>query len=350
MLAHLYRKVYRHVAEMRWDALLLLVLVHFVTSWALAALTEPGTLTGFNVFWYYYFVTATTVGYGDFSPTTDWGRAVAVIWIMPGAIALFTTAIAKGAQAMAESWRRNMRGGGDFSKLDDHIVLIGWRGERSERLVDQLVDVTDSTTPEIVVLADNLSQNPDPDRLHFVRAENLSDEAAYRRSGLTHANAAIVMAATDADALAGALAAAAEAPELRLVVYFENERMATLLKAHCPMAETAPSMSIELLARAARDAGSAELLHMLGSSAVGPTEYSLVLPEEAKQASYGALMMAMKRDHDSTLLGLLGANDDRPSLNPPWKRRVGPGDRLYYVAEQRLEADDLDWGELQKMD
>lgn len=343
MFGRLYRLTYRYVVEMRWSVLALLGAGHFSVSWALAALVDPSAISSADVFWYYYLVTATTVGYGDFAPTTVWSRLIAVLWIMPGAIALFTAAIAKAAQAMAESWRRNMRGGGDFSKLDGHIVLIGWRGERSERLIDQLADAIGQSSPEIVVVSDRLSQNPAPDRAHFVRAETMSDPKAFVRAGLGHAAAAVVMAETDADALAGSLAAAAEAPDLRIVAYFQDERMAELLKAHCPFAETAPSLSIELLARAARDAGSAELLFELASSQEGPTEFSLIVPEGVEGVTLGAAFVAFKRDYDATLLGVRGEGERNARLNPRWTRPILPGDRIYYVADGRLALGAVDW-------
>lgn len=346
MITRLYRRIYRHVAEMRWDALLALAIGHFLSSWALAAATDSGEITTSEIFWYYYLVTATTVGYGDFSPTTLGGRMVAVLWIMPGGIALFTTAIAKAAQAMAESWRRNMRGAGDFSKIDHHIVLIGWRGERSERLLDQLADRSGQSAPDIVILSDRLAQNPAPDRAHYVRAETMSDPKAFERAGLAHAQAAVVMAETDADALAGALAAAAVAPDVRLVAYFEDERMAELLKAHCPLAETASSLSIELLARAARDAGSAELLFRLASSQDGPTGYSLVAPDGFEGVTFGDAFVSFKRRYDATLLGVRGPDERTARLNPEWSRPFRPGDRVYYVASGRLDPDAIDWAAL----
>jgi len=339
----LYRRIYRHVAEMRWDALALFGAGHFGLSWLLTSLVEQTEITAPDVFWYYYLVTATTVGYGDFAPTTAWGRFITVCWVMPGAIALFTTAIAKAAQSMAESWRRNMRGQGDYTKLDQHIVIIGWRGDSSERLLTQLADGGGRAAPEIVIIADTISQNPAPERAFFIRAENMSDPQAFARSGMKLATAAIVMAASDADALTGALTAAAVAPNLRLVVYFEDERMANLLKVHCPTAETAPSLSIELLARAARDAGSAELLYMLASSQEGPTEFSLVTPEDIPQKKFGEAMLTFKREYNAILLGIRHEGERRSTLNPSWSEPVGPGDRLYYVARSRLDASEVDW-------
>ena len=80
-----------------------------------------------------------------------------------------------------------MRGGGDFGKLDDHIVLVGWRGERSERLLTQLSDAVDGAAPEIVIVADNIAQNPTPERALFVRADLY--ETILERADLTDADA-----------------------------------------------------------------------------------------------------------------------------------------------------------------
>jgi len=331
---------------MTWGALLCIGIGHFISSWLMARVFEPDGISAPDVFWYYYLVTATTVGYGDFAPATAYGRAVAVLWIMPGAIALFTTAIAKAAQAMVEKWRRTLRGRRNYHMLQDHIVIIGWRGERTERLIDQLTDISSGEAPIIVLISSTLSQNPVPDVARFVRAENTSDADAYVRAGMARANAVVVMENTDPDALAISLAVAAAAPNVRLVVYFKDERMATLLKTHCPGAETAPSLSTEILARTARDPGSAELFTMLASSTAGPTEFSIVVPDGAPPLSYSAALTSFKGKHEATLLGMRSPDTITPVLNAPGTATIKPGDQLYYISMTRITADAIDWDTL----
>ena len=331
---------------MSWSALLCIGIGHFVSSWLLAIAFETDGISEPDVFWYYYLVTATTVGYGDYAPATALGRAVAVLWIMPGGIALFTTAIAKAAQAMAERWRRNLRGRGDFRLLQDHIIIIGWRGDQTERLIDQLTDVSSGDAPTIVLLSPKLSQNPLPETVRFVRAENTTDVEAYERAGLEQANAVIVMAATDPDALATSLAASAVAPGIRLVVYFQDERMAALLKSHCPGAETAPSLSTEILARTARDPGSAELFAMLASSSAGPTEFSMIVPDNAPSLAYAAALRLFKDRYDATLLGMRSPETTTPLLNAPASTPIKPGDQLYYISMARIDVDAVNWDAL----
>ena len=97
----LYRflgNAYRHLVELRWSALVCLVLVHAVVAWLLVGVAGEEGMSDPGTFLYFYAVTSTTIGYGDISPQTGLGRAVVVLWVMPGGIALFTSGIAEGSR------------------------------------------------------------------------------------------------------------------------------------------------------------------------------------------------------------------------------------------------------------
>ena len=55
---------------------------------------------------YYYIVTATTIGYGDLSPQTPAGRWVAILWLLPGGVTLFAMFIGKATTGLIDTWRR----------------------------------------------------------------------------------------------------------------------------------------------------------------------------------------------------------------------------------------------------
>lgn len=46
-------------------------------------------------------------------------------------------------------------------------------------------------------------------------------------------------------------------------------------------------------------------------------------------------------DHGATLLAIQPGHDTSPTFNPPSERRVEPGDRLFYIASNRLDASGL---------
>lgn len=101
-LTVLLRRLYLAASELHPGILAALLLLHMVASyWALRSAGEAD-LGAPIAFVYWYATTASTVGYGDLSPKGDAGRLVAAFWVMPGAIALFTTAIARAFAGLSQ--------------------------------------------------------------------------------------------------------------------------------------------------------------------------------------------------------------------------------------------------------
>ena len=104
-LSRVAKLILVRVTGLSWETVFVLTGLHFLTSWGLLVLGGGEEISSGQLFWYFYITTATTVGYGDYSPATEIGRLVTVLWIMPGGIALFTTIIAKVVQQIADKWR-----------------------------------------------------------------------------------------------------------------------------------------------------------------------------------------------------------------------------------------------------
>ena len=98
-LSQLAKAIFVKISGLSWSVVVTVALFHFVISWAGLRWLDGGEASNSDIFWYFYITTATTVGYGDFSPATSAGRLVTTLWIMPGSVALFTTIVAKTIQA-----------------------------------------------------------------------------------------------------------------------------------------------------------------------------------------------------------------------------------------------------------
>lgn len=108
------------------------------------------------------------------------------------------------------------------------------------------------------------------------------------------------------------------------------------------MAKTDPSLTTKILARTARDPGSAELFTMLASSSAGPTVYCLLVPKSAPSLTYSAALRAFKEKYEATLLGMRSSDTSAPLLNAPGPTTIKPGDQLYYISMARIDADAVD--------
>ncbi len=348
ILSIVAKRIYARIAVLSWDAILVLAACHFAISWGVIALIGGEEIGEGSIFWYYYATTATTVGYGDYSPATWAGRLLTVLWIMPGGIALFTTIIAKAVQQIADRWRKSVRGQSSYEKLADHIVILGWHGFQTQRMVDQLRGDIGERDREIVLCAAQAIDNPMPDQVRFVRGDELNAPEMLTRAGVATAGYIIALGHDDSETLAAALGAAAINPDAHIVAYFDHESFADLLKAHCPHAECNVSLSIELMVRSAQDPGSSRVQRQLLSTLEGPTQFSLKVPKDASAVRYGALFASLKEDHDATLIGVAeSALGDDLILNAPSAHPVDPGAIVYFLSARRIEPGEIDWPALE---
>jgi voltage-gated potassium channel len=347
ILSGFAKRFYVQVSALSWYTVFIITVFHFAVSWGLIALFGGEEIARGGIFWYFYVTTVTTVGYGDYAPVTQAGQGIAILWIMPGGIALFTAIIAKVVQQVADKWRKRLRGLASYENLTDHIVILGWHGSRTERMVEHIRGGQGAQERDIVLCSAQPIENPMPDQVSFVRGPALNTPDLLHRAAVAKAKYIIALGHDDNETLAAALGAAAVNGEAHIVAYFDQQSFADLLKAHCPNAECNVSLSIEMMVRSAQDPGSSRVQRQLLSTLEGPTQFSLRVPADANPVSYGALFRELKTKHDATLFGVAESTlGDDLVLNAPPNHRVGPGMILYFMASQRLEPAQIGWGTL----
>ena len=347
ILSRIANRIYSRISELTWDIVLILTLGHFILSWGLLGAIDGEKISHQDIFWYFYATTATTVGYGDFSPSTDFGRLITVLWIMPGGIALFTTIIAKIVQQISNKWRRRMRGITSYENLSEHIIILGWYGLKTQRMVDHIRGDQNGKDTEIVLCAADNIENPMPGQTKFIRGTALNTVDLLTRAGAKTAKYVIALGNNDDETLSAALGAAAVNPEAHIVAYFEQQSFADLLNAHCSNAECNVSISIEMMVRSAQDPGSSRVQRQLLSTLEGPTQFSLHVPTTAGAVKYGVLFSELKKSHNATLFGVAeSALGDDLLLNAPSDHLVNAGVILYFISSKRIEPSEINWSAL----
>jgi voltage-gated potassium channel len=338
VLQQLLKALKASTINVSWTFLLLLALAHMATSWLLMFLTGE-EVTGSLALWlYFYVVTASTVGYGDFSPTSTAGQLVAALYLIPGGIALFAALIGKATVTVSHFWRQQMQGKGDYSDLTGHTVVLGWHGETTEKIIDILK--ADRQLPdEIVLCVTKDINNPRPGDLKFIKGDSFANMELLKRAGIESASRIIIYDDSDERVATVALSAySLKCPYCHIVAHCENPTTAAMLRRTLPGIECTEAMALEMLVRSATDAGISRVVNELLAVNHGATQYQTRLHDIPKGSTFGQLFNQAKQAHNATLLGVTSDSGEANMLNPPSTRELNDGDVLYYMAYERLTS------------
>jgi voltage-gated potassium channel len=320
-----------------WRLPLTVAVFVFLTSWAAMAVVEPAS-TGIaspGTYWWYFVVTAATVGYGDVYPASTAGRVVGA-YVIVGGIVTLTLLFTQLSAALQTVRGKRLRGLVGLD-LTDHVVLLGYTPGRTARIVAELT--AEGGTPLVLCTwDDDVSEDPLPERLdvHFVRGD-LTAPDVMARASVARARTAVIDVRDDNEALAVALAVTHANPRIHLVAALRDlGRLDTLRYVHPDVQGVQWHMPF-LLTEEANDPGIAGVYSDLMTSGGHGNTYSTRVPEGFAQRTFGDCQTWFGRTFGATVLAL--RSDGGPLVvSPGWDTPVPEGATLYYVAGQRIDA------------
>jgi voltage-gated potassium channel len=156
------------------------ILIHFI---------EPDTFPSwFDGIWW-AIITMSTVGYGDFVPTSNEGRIFGIVLILVGAGFLSTYFITLATNTVM-SQNAYIEGKAAF-KGKDHVVIIGWN-ERAREIIGQLNSL--HFRGQIILIDETLEENPYRNHhIHFIKGTPFKDKV-LKKASMHEASIAIITA------------------------------------------------------------------------------------------------------------------------------------------------------------
>jgi len=178
-------------------ATLLIVISTVIVAW-LIFVAEKGSNKNFNSFWdgvWWFFVTISTVGYGDKVPGTPVGKIIAVFMMLFGVAILSVVTATISSIFVAQKLKEGK--GLQEIKFKDHLLLCGWNGK-----CDEILSILEKQPKEFpgIVLINQLPEETIVEllaryeslNLRFVRGDFTKENVLIRAGGKSARIAVIV--------------------------------------------------------------------------------------------------------------------------------------------------------------
>lgn len=337
ILYRLLVKFYREFLELKWWLLCLAAMAFFAVSWLLFHFAGEEELTSnFSVYIYFAATTASTVGYGDYSPQTEAGRLVAALWFFPGSLLIFSAALGWLAGSMVERIRRMAEGYGNYESMKGATVIVGYNRDHTQVMIENLIAGQDGD--DKIVLLTKRSDAELPEEVYLVRAERLDALASLKRAAIPQANKVLVYAGSDAETFNTCLAIRELNESLHIAAFFDDRDTARRA-ARIAGLEAIVSNASEALVRAAQDPGAGQVLMALSAANVGATIYSATVDGGVSTP----VLTAALADNDASLIAL-SEPDSSDFRFLPFPEQLQAGGSFYYLCSTRLTASQISKG------
>lgn len=197
-------------------------------------------IEGENPFWW-AIVTMTTVGYGDFAPSSSEGRIFAVLVMFAGIslTAMFTAVIS----SIFVAKRIREEKGLENVKVKDHIIICGWN-RNAEKIIDSIQYLADGRRKDIVLINDldeeeiaRLKTRYREIRVHFV-AGDFTSERILEKANLEEAKTVMIIPSEvndlvqnpDEKTILATLTIKGLEPNIRVIAYLHSRENLTHIK------------------------------------------------------------------------------------------------------------------------
>lgn len=339
----------RYFANMRWYVILLMLSFYFCSTYIFLWLAGESALLNLHDYVYWLVVTGSTVGYGDMSPTTVAGKWIVSLYVIPMGLSIFALVLGRIANWVSQQWQKGVRGLNTLN-VNNHVLVLGWNGKRTEQLIKLLLVEKKSSieNPDIVLCVRADIVNPFPSDIEFVHVDSFNKDEDMDRACVSTAATILIDNPHDDMTMTSALYCSQRNKKAHKVAYFDDESLVPLLQQHCPEIECTPSVAVEMLAKSAFDPGSSLLHHDLLDVYEGQAQFSSTIPEGIKSVSAKALFYHLKTLHDAIFIGVANNQDiHKIVVNPPLSSTFKEGDKIFYIADNRIN--NIEWDKFEEL-
>jgi voltage-gated potassium channel len=290
-----------------------------------------------DAFWW-SFVTITTVGYGDITPSTIGGRIIGVVVMVfgIGILGMFTATI---ASAFVDTKLKEGKGVNGV-KVKDHFIICGWSYKAKEIIAELRADKKVKNKP-IVIVADIPEKPIEDENTFFIHGE--VDDDILKKANLKDASVVMILTdeeldsySRDAKVVLNTLTIRKLNPNVYICVEISDSRNMQHGKlAGADEIIVIGELSGNLLVQAALDHGITKIITELVSNKYGNELYKVKPPESFVGMQFIDLLKLIKEKYNAIIVAIESGEENKLVANPPMKYTIQPEDYLVLIAHDR---------------
>ena len=283
---------------------------------------EPGEISKDDNPYWWAIVTMTTVGYGDFSPTTPAGRFFAVIIMFIGIslVSLLTASIS--SIFVAQKIREGK--GLEQLNLNNHLILCGWN-PNGGRILDSIQHLSNGKKKDLVLINEmneedvtQLKNRYQQLNINFVSGD-FTQEEILNKANIFEANTVIIIPNTtgsevatyDEKTIFATLTIKSMDPNIRVVAYLlDRENLTHIKRADADEVVVGDDFSAHILASHVVDPGIPQIANQLIESNSNTRFKRTDIPADFVGKSYGDLFDHFKKLNGSLLIGIFSEDEN----------------------------------------
>ncbi|MEE8423782.1 MAG: ion channel [Thermodesulfobacteriota bacterium] len=288
-------------------------------------------------FWW-SFVTITTVGYGDITPSTIGGRIIAVIVMVfgIGLLGMFTATI---ASIFVEGKLKEGKGV-KAVKVKGHFLICGWSYKVKDIIAELRADHKVRDKP-IVLIADIPEKPLEDENTFFIHGEVNTE--TLEKANLKGSSVVIILSdegldsySRDAKTVLSTLTIRTLNPDVYICVEVSDAKNVQ----HCKMAGANEiivigELSSNLLVQASLDHGITHIITELVSNQFGSVLYKIKPPQNLVGQPFIEVLTFLKKEHNAIALAVESPGEKGFMANPPKEYTIQPEDQIVIVAQER---------------
>ena len=283
---------------------------------------ETGDIAEGEAPFWWAIVTMTTVGYGDYAPSTSEGRIFAVLVMFAGIslTAMFTAVIS----SIFVTKRIREDKGLEKVNVKNHIILCGWN-RNADKIIDSIQYLSEGRRKDLVLINDldeetvaRLKTRYRNIHLHFVAGDYTSEQILQRAS--LEAADTIIIIPSDVDAtiqnpdektILATLTIKGLEPNKRLIAYlYSRENLTHIKRANADEVVISDDFGAFMLASHVMDPGIPQTLNRLLDN-VSENRFKRVdIPNEFVGQSFDNLFNHFRNINGSLLVGLFSEEEN----------------------------------------